>query len=68
MKQYKTIQGDTFDIIAKKFYGSEKYTKDLLYANLELASTVIFSSGTVINLPDIDTSITPSSLSPWREA
>lgn len=52
-KTYTTIQGDTWDLIAYKLYGSEKYMKNLIEANWPLLEILVFSSGTVINVPDI---------------
>ena len=52
-KTYTTIQGDTWDLIAYKLYGSEKYMKNLIEANWPLLEVLVFSSGTVINVPDI---------------
>lgn len=52
-KTYATIQGDTWDLIAYKLYGSEKYMKNLIEANWPLLEVLVFSSGTVINVPDI---------------
>ena len=52
-KTYTTIQGDTWDLIAYKLYGSEKYMKNLIQANWPLLEVLVFSSGTVINVPDI---------------
>lgn len=52
-KTYTTIQGDTWDLIAYKLYGSEKYMKNLIEANWPLLEVLVFSSGTVINAPDI---------------
>lgn len=51
--QYTTIQGDTWDSIAYKLFGSEKYMKNLIEANRELLEVMIFSSGTIINVPEI---------------
>ena len=42
-KTYTTIQGDTWDLIAYK----------LFEANWPLLEVLVFSSGTVINVPDI---------------
>ena len=53
MGTYTTIQGDVWDLIAYKLYGDEKYMKNLIEANWKYIDTVIFSSGTVLNVPDI---------------
>ena len=50
---YTTIQGDTWDLIAYKLYGSEKYMKNLIEANWPLLEVLVFSSCTVINVPDV---------------
>lgn len=50
---YTTIQGDTWDSIAYKLYGAEKYMKNLIEANWPLLDILIFSAGTVITVPDL---------------
>ncbi len=67
MDTYKTIQGDTFDLIAKKIYGNERYFVNIIEANQKYVNTVIFSSGIILNLPDIDTQTEASkTTAPWR--
>lgn len=51
--KYTTIQGDTWDAIAYKIFGSEKYMKNLMEANWPLLEVLIFSAGTEINVPDL---------------
>lgn len=53
MGTYTTIQGDVWDLIAYKLYGDEKYMKNLIEANWQYIDIVVFSSGTVLNVPDI---------------
>lgn len=50
---YTTIQGDTWDSIAYKLFGAEKYMKNLIETNQELLEILIFSSGITINVPEI---------------
>lgn len=50
---YTTVQGDTWDLIAYKLYGEEKYMKYLIEANWTLLDVLIFSSGTVLIVPDL---------------
>ncbi len=50
---YTTIQGDVWDLIAYKLYGDEKYMKNLIEANWKYIDAVVFSSGTVLNVPEI---------------
>lgn len=53
MGTYTTIQGDVWDLIAYKLYGDEKYMKNLIEANWPYIDVVVFSSGIVLNVPDI---------------
>ena len=46
MKQYRTVQGDTWDLIAKKQYGDEKKLDILMMNNFSLLNYVIFPAGT----------------------
>ncbi len=67
MEQYMTIQGDTFDLIAYKVLGSEKYMRNIILANRQYVDTLVFSSGTILNIPEVqldDVSNLPS----WRTA
>ncbi|WP_297429320.1 tail protein X [Clostridium sp.] len=66
MSTYKTVLGDTWDIIAFNIYGKEKYAKELIESNLEHVETVIFSAGIILIIPDIDTESDTSSLPPWK--
>lgn len=50
---YTTIQGDTWDLIAYKLYGAEKYMKYLIEANWQMLDVLIFSSGTVLTVPGL---------------
>lgn len=52
-KTYTTIQGDTWDLIAYKVYGEEKYMRYLIEANWPLIDTLVFSAGTVVKVPDL---------------
>ncbi|MBR1730379.1 MAG: tail protein X [Selenomonadaceae bacterium] len=65
-KIYSTIQGDTFDVIAKKVYGSEEYMTDLLKANQKYNDTVIFSAGVKIICPEFEQKILSYLLPPWK--
>lgn len=62
-----TIQGDTWDILSRRAYGSEKYVAELLRANPSLRKTVIFHAGVTIKTPEIDATVTPSVLPPWKK-
>lgn len=68
MDLYTTNSGDTFDTIAKKFYRKERYLDKLIDANQDYKDTVLFTSGVVLNIPEVDTTVTAEEPSTsWRE-
>lgn len=64
-KTYTTIQGDMWDLIAKRLYGDETALNVLLEANQQYADTVIFPAGVVLKVPEYTAPVT-SILPPWR--
>lgn len=52
MKIYKTLHGDTWDIIVYKVCGNEYAMKDIMEANKEHLGTVIFNAGVEIVIPE----------------
>ncbi len=62
---YITIQGDTWDIIAKKVYGKEKYLDYLMQNNYDLLNYFIFPAGVIINTPNLSSKIN-TDLPEWR--
>jgi len=62
---YTTTQGDTWDIIALKVYGDEKYMGNLLKANPQYIDIMYFSAGVEIICPDIKEEIV-NNLPPWK--
>ncbi len=54
MKTYTTIAGDTFDKISLEQLGSEYLFPLLLQANQQYRHVLIFSSGIVLNIPEVD--------------
>ena len=65
MRSYTTIQGDTWDIVSLKMYGTEKQMHTLIEANPAHRDTVFFSANTILAVPDVAIT-TPSKLPPWR--
>lgn len=63
---YTTIQGETWDEIAYKVYGSEGYATLLMESNYPLLDILVFSAGTVLNTPDIPWYEDSDELPPWR--
>lgn len=64
-KTYTTKQGDTWDIIALEQMGSEIYMDALIEANSKHNTTVIFSAGITLTIPDTDIP-TATTLPPWK--
>lgn len=50
---YRTVQGDTWDQIAKNVYGDETKIGILLENNLDCIDIVVFDSGTLIYVPGL---------------
>lgn len=65
MATYTTMQGDTWDLISYRAYGSEFYTDDLFKVNLQYSDIAVFSAGLVIIIPDI-VAEAPVSVPPWE--
>ena len=65
MTTYSTISGDTWDLICYKVYGTEWAMDTVMNANAHLIDTAIFNAGTVIQLPEIDSTVLNDDLPPW---
>ena len=68
-KIYNSIQGDTWDKIAKEQLGSEYLMSELIVANLSLSHYAIMPADLQIVIPDINVSprtIDPQLLPPWK--
>ncbi len=55
MRIYITVQGDTWDMIAKNVYGNEKKMDRLMSSNPGLLDYLIFPAGVKVSVPDLDT-------------
>lgn len=67
MRSYRTIQGDTWDLIAFRMYpdiGGERLLHELIGANPNWTDTVIFPAGAVLNVPEIEIPKS-NTLPPW---
>lgn len=65
-KQYTTISGDMWDLIAFKTLGSEMYTHTLIENNLRYKHIMVFPAGVKLNIPKIETP-SASGLPPWKQ-
>ena len=63
---YTTKDGDLWDLIAYQQLGSCKYVSELINANRQHVSTVIFRAGVELTLPTIEQEQRTASLPPWR--
>ena len=50
---YTTVQGDTWDAISYKVYGSEKYTGLLMQSNMRYLDVFVFDDSVILNIPEI---------------
>lgn len=65
-KTYTTRSGDTWDMIALRAMGAERFMAQMLDANPLHNYVVQFSDGVPLNVPPLPTPALPSSLPPWR--
>lgn len=65
-KEYTTILGDTFDMIASKVYGDSKAIQKIIDANSQYSGTFIFSAGITLNIPLNEEVSTNDNIAPWR--
>lgn len=65
MHKYITKAGDTFDSISFNFYGTEKYSSEIIEANLNYIDIVIFDSEIELSIPQIDVKV-ENTLPPWK--
>lgn len=69
VKVYKTVSGDTWDLISYKLYGSEQYFHQLMRDNLNLLTIAVFDSNIPIIVPEITpiaSAVETSKLPPWK--
>lgn len=62
---YTTVLGQTWDMIAKEVYGSEKHADFLMENNPEKLHMFVFSSGEVLKVPELLEKA--EELPPWRQ-
>lgn len=65
-KEYRTIQGDSFDQIAYRLWKNEHYMRKIMAANPDYMDVLLFEPGVVLQIPDF----TPppkisANLPPW---
>ena len=65
MRNYSTIQGDTWDLIAYQQMGSCNYAHELMLANREYLDYYSFPAGITLQIPDI-VPVSTTELPPWK--
>lgn len=63
-----TVQDDTFDGLALKYYDDEKQASAIIAANLDHCDTLIFDAGVELVIPDAAALTLPETLPPWRRS
>ena len=63
---YITIEGDTFDSLALRFYNDEKLASTIIQANPDYCDTLIFEAGISLSIPAAAAVVLPETLPPWR--
>lgn len=63
---YITRQGDVWDAIAYRVYGSEKYMGFLMRHNFRHLDVFIFGPGTELQTPELPAEEQTARLPPWR--
>lgn len=67
-KAYTAMQGDTWEYVSWRAYGSSHYVKFLMWNNFHLRHIEKFSGGEMLLIPDLPTEEkTSANLPPWRE-
>lgn len=65
MAEYVTVQGEMWDIISLKVYGTEAHMDTLMEANPDHIRTVVFGAGVRLTIPDIAPAAAVD-VPPWR--
>ena len=69
MNKISTLQGDTWDTIAFRVYGSVLRTQDLMEAreNIRLLDHQVFPAGIVVAAPEVEAPAATDDLPEWRK-
>ena len=65
-KTHITVQGDTFDGLALRYYNDEKQASAIVAANLDYCGTLVSDAGVLLTIPDESALTLPETLPPWR--
>ena len=66
LKKHITIEGETFDGLALRYYNNEKLASVIIQANPDYCDVLIFEAGIELKIPEVSTVEMPETLPPWR--
>lgn len=66
MLKHRTVQGETFDMLALQYYTDEKLAHEIMAANPDHAATLVFDAGVLLDIPEQTAVVMPETLPPWR--
>lgn len=66
MTQYTTLEGDKWDQISYRVYGTRAYVDRLIRANTEHVGVYIFQAGVKLNIPQVSRNMTRAAMPPWK--
>ncbi len=66
-RSYRTVQGDTFDIVAYRVWGREHMAHLLMAANPAHADVLVFGPGVTLTIPDAQHATPVADLPPWYD-
>lgn len=52
MRQYETVSGDTFDVVAHKIWGDAKRAGELMQANFAALEYLVFPASVSLKVPE----------------
>lgn len=64
-KTCRTIQNDSFDMVAFRYYGDEHLCSMLMNANPDYMDVLLFEPGVELKLPDYKPKPREADLPPW---
>lgn len=64
---YTTVQGDKWDSVCFKEFGSTEHVDRLMMLNLEHIRYYVFPAGIVLELPEVSAEDSSYTLPPWKE-
>lgn len=65
MDYYVTDQGDTWDLVSYRAYGTEKYTGLIMDANMQYIDIFVFDAGVRLDIPKLPEE--ENDMPDWRE-